>query len=510
VTRSENLAAFIAASAARHPERIAVSMGDTRLTYGALMDAVAELAGGLRAAGVQPGDRVLVYAENSPAYVVSFVACARLGAILTTAYSSFLDDELRYILTNAQPRVALVADELRERFDTSHAASGSAAAVFEIASDRVVGLPDATPVLTDVPVRRHTGVLIAFTSGSTSRPKPVFHSHGGLIGASRIHVRTWHVTADDAILVAVPMAWLYGCVTLTLTGLAAGAHLVVLDHFNPVRALEAIERERVSYLAGVGTMYIKMLDAAEERSLTVDTSSVRLAVAGGEPRNEVALERFRQRFGCAVLDNYSMSECFPFATYDPIADPVPRPGVGGRIVPEAEYRVIDADGAEVPPGEAGVLLVRSVASMICYYGEPELTGLAVDADGWYRTGDLVRIDEERYVSVVGRASDMIIRGGANVSPAEVERVLVSHEAVAEAVVIGAPDETYGERVVAFVALRPGAMATPGDLRAHCGEVLADFKVPSEVTILDALPRTGTGKLLKEELRKRFAGACTPD
>jgi len=476
----------------------AFCMAGRERTYEEFAQDVARLAGRLRASGVRRGDRVLAFAENSPAFMSAFLASARIGAIFATAYPSFLDDELDYILENSSPRVALVGSAQRGRFSAAADRHGLEH-VYELADWGVDGMPSGDPVGDDLPVTDDDGVLISYTSGTTSRPKPVLHSHGGLLAATRIHSHLWHISAADCVLVAVPMAWLFGSVTASLTALAGGARISVLPHFNPVAALDAIERDRVTFFPGVGTMFAKLIEAATGRERSAEATSLRLCLAGGEARNDAVLERFRALFGCPVHDIYGASECFPIATYDPERDPEPIPGAAGRLAPGVDAKLVDAEDQEVPDGDSGELLVRSAASMIGYYNERELTEAAVDEDGAYRTRDICRIDDAGYLYVLGRASDMIIRGGANVSPAEVERVLCKHPAVVEAAVVGAPDPVYGERVVAFVQLVAGAAASAEELNDHCSEQLASYKVPRDIRFIENLARTATGKIAKKQL-----------
>jgi long-chain acyl-CoA synthetase len=229
-------------------------------------------------------------------------------------------------------------------------------------------------------------------------------------------------------------------------------------------------------------------------------------VTGGEPQSEDAFSRFRERFGVPVHDVYAASECTPIFTYDPSADPEPRPGSCGRLVPGVDARIVGAAGEDVPAGGVGELLARGPGLMIGYYGDPELTAAALQ-DGWYRTKDLFRCDEEGYYHLVGRASDLIIRGGVNISPLEVETVLERHPAVSECAVVGRPDSERGQEVCAFVALTPGATAGADALRAHCAAQLAAYKVPTLLRFLDELPRGPTGKVLKSALLADVSGAA---
>jgi long-chain acyl-CoA synthetase len=291
--------------------------------------------------------------------------------------------------------------------------------------------------------------------------------------------------------------------------LVAGGRVLLLRRGDPDGMLRAFVEHGATFFAGVTTMYVKMvgvLEASEAQARPRPTD-LRLCISGGEPRNDVAFARWRELTGCPVHDVYAASEAFPLVTYDPDEDPEPVPGSAGRVVDEAELRVIDDAGADVPPGQPGEAWARSPAQMVGYWRDPELTAAVLTGDGWYRTGDLVEVDQRGYVRVVGRLSDLIIRGGSNVSPAEVEAVLVAHPDVQEATVVGLPDPDYGERVVAAVVLAPSADHDPDRLRAHCAASLAGYKVPAEIVSVERLPRNAnTGKVQRRDVAALLTAA----
>jgi long-chain acyl-CoA synthetase len=503
-----NLVDLLMRSAARFPNREALRMDDRRWTYAEALAEVERVAGGLRALGVQPGDRVAIFAENGPEYIIAYLAVAKLGAILATINPSFQQVEIAYIVANAEPRVALVQPALEERFrqccrDASQPLPplvrlGGPAGDGAVAYDE---LRRAAPLRDTAPTRLADGVLICYTSGSTARPKPVFRSHGGDLCIAYSHARQWAFGPEDRQLIALPMAWLFGLTTGTLGCLSAGGTAIFVPHFNPVVVLEQMERWRITVYLGVMTMYVKLLQVAESAGRAYDLSALRLCIAGGEPRNEAVAERFSARFGAPILDTYAASECCPIITYDVARDARPRPGSCGRRVPETEIRLVDPQGRDVPRGEVGELLARGPGLFLGYYREPELTAQVL-RDGWFVSGDLLREDEDGYYYVVGRAKDLIIRGGANIAPAEVEAVIDAHPAVAEAAVVGVPDPVYGEQPKAFVVLRPGAALTADEVQAHCRARLAAYKVPAWVEFVPELPKGATGKVLKSALRGR--------
>lgn len=492
--------------ASTQPDHPAIVIGDQVVTYAELIEQVGRVAGGLQALGVRRGDRVAIYAENRPEYLAVHLAVARLGAITATINAGFRRGEIEYVLGNARPRCVVVEPELRPVLEEAVAACGHAPeTTVELADtpDRSLGdLPDTEPVLENADMEERAGVLISYTSGTSARPKPVFHSHAGQAFLARTHAAGWHLAPTDRVLVSLPMAWLYGLTTTAQAALAGGATVVLQRHFNPVRALDDFERHGITVFAGVTTMYVKLLDAFRQRGTPLRRNELRLCVTGGEPINDAAFAEFRRIFGVPIHDVYATSECLPLLTYDPLEEPEPRPGSCGRLLPGAEARLVDPQGREVPVGEPGELLVRSPGQMLGYYGEPEMTE-AVVSDGWFRTGDLARRDEDGYFYLVGRASELIIRGGANVSPLEVESVLASHPAVAECAVVGFPDSAYGQRVVAFVVAASEQPPDAAELRAHCERQLAPYKVPELFEPVPELPRGPTGKVVKKALAERW-------
>ena len=484
--------------ARRLPAATAIVLGGRRLTYRDLEERAKLAARRLLTLGVSPGDRVAIVSENSPEYIVLAFAVWEVGGILATVYPSSGLTELEYVLQNAAPRLSFVDADRAALVRQAVASAGSGTRVLVLSDDRVAD--DVEPSSREMPiVDPAAACLICYTSGTTARPKPVLHSHLGILGAARTYASSWHFGPDDKVLVSLPIAWIYGLVTASLAALSRGGAVVLLPHFNPVAVLDVIEKESVTAFVGVTTMYVKLLGHARERAQRPDLSSLRFCVTGGEPRNEVAFAEWVRLTACPVHDVYASSECFPVVTYDPKEDPTPRHGSAGKVVPGATLSIRTADGVEVTSGEIGIGFSRGPGLMLGYWNEPELTQSALTPDGWYRTNDLIRIDEQGYVFVVGRASDMIIRGGSNVSPPEVEAVLAQHPAIAEAVVFGLPDEIYGQAVAAAVVLAHGATLDDEALRAFCRGKLAPYKVPSIFRALEDFPRNANGKAQRREV-----------
>jgi long-chain acyl-CoA synthetase len=494
----------IEAIAAARPDRTAVLAAGRRISYRELVGRARELSDRLISAGVRARDRVAICAENSPEYLIATLAAWGIDAIVATVYASSGSSELEYMIANASPRLILVDPARRAIVESAVAACGEATRIAVIGDDGSFdGLPPATGAFEPRSIDSSSPTSICYTSGTSARPKPVVHSYAGLLASARSSSSVWRVSADDVILISMPMAWLYGLVTGSMVALISGATVVSLARFNPVSVLAAIEEQQVTVLPVVGTMIVKLVALCRELDRVPDLSSLRFCVSGGEPRREQAFGEWQRLSGCPVHDVYAASECFPVITYDPVQDPLPRPGAAGRVVPGSAMRVVGPDGEDVAAGEVGEGLWRGPALMLGYWQEPELTEAALTPDRWYRSRDLVRVDADGYVYAVGRVSEMIIRGGMNVSPAEIEAAIREHPSVADVAVLGLPDAEYGQAVAAAVVLGDGEELDRDAMIEFCAGRVARAKVPTVWRQFATLPRNVNGKLLRRELAETF-------
>ena len=492
------------------PDTPAVLFGGETCSYAELDRRVARMAGQLARAGVGPADRVVLVADNSADHLAAAFAVWRAGGVLVTIYPSSTEAELAFAIERAEP-VAVVAGT--QVAATVRAAAGQRTLAELDGTGALAGLPngsDGGPVGAAGsglgPARTSPSTLARWRSSASrpARPPAPRRSCTATAGCSvprRRTARVWHLGPDDATLVCLPMAWAFGLVTTSMAALLTGGCVVALARAEPEAMLGAMADHGVTFFAGVTTMFNKLVQHLESRDgPRPGLSRLRLCISGGEPRNEAAFSRWQQLTGCPVHDVYAASECFPVVTYDPFEDPQPRSGSAGRVVAEAALRLVDPEGHDVPRGATGEAWTRGPALLIGYWRDPDLTEQVVTPDGWYRTGDLARVDDDGYVHVVGRVSTMIIRGGSNVSPAEVEAVLRDHADVREAAVVGLPDAQYGEEVAAAVVLEPAIVLDAAALRAHCAAVLAGYKVPSRVVEVEQLPRNPhTGKVQRTDV-----------
>ena len=337
--------------------------------------------------------------------------------------------------------------------------------------------------------------VILYTSGTTGEPKGAELTHANLLSNVEVTRTTLlGLTSADVVLGALPLFHSFGQTVGMGCAIATGACLTLLPRFDPVRALEIVKRDQVTVLMGVPTMYAAILHSAGG---TGDVASLRLCVSGGAAMPVELMRGFEKHFGCMILEGYGLSETSPVASFNH-PDRERKPGTIGQAIAGVEMRVQSNDGDPLPPGQIGEIAIRGDNVMKGYWRRPEDTAQAM-AGGWFRTGDLGRMDPEGYFSVVDRKKDMIIRGGLNVYPREIEEVLYEHPAVAEAAVIGVPDQLLGEEVAAVVTIKPGASADPGELREHVKSQLAAYKYPRHVWIVDALPHGGSGKILKRAI-----------
>jgi long-chain acyl-CoA synthetase len=485
-----NLALSLAAAAAR-PDRPAVTHDGKALTVAELWERSGRAAALLASRGVRRGDRVAIQLPNVPAFADFYFGVLRLGAIVVPINPLLRAAEIAYTLDDAGAR-ALIA------WHEAEAPAPGAAAVDAIR----VPAPFADGILDGdgsgaedvVEVDPEETAVILYTSGTTGRPKGAELTHRNLGLNTRAVVGALGIDGDDVLLGTLPLYHSFGQTCTLNASLAVGARLALLTRFDAARAVELVDREGVTILMGVPTMLAGIAGAAADHG---PFSSLRIAASGGAPLPREQAEAFERATGTPVLDTWGLSETSPAATLN--RPDARRVGSVGRPIDGVEVRVLDDAGEPLPTGEVGQLAIRGHNVMKGYWRRPGATAAAITPEGWFLTGDLGRVDEDGYVYVVGRLKDMIIRGGLNVYPREVEEVLHRHPAVGEAAVVGVPDERLGEEVGAAVVLAPGASATPEELREWLRGRVAPFKYPRHVWLLDELPKGPTGKILKREI-----------
>ncbi len=458
-----NFVCAIEANARRFPRKPALLWEQGQLTWSELDRLASGFSHHLSSAGVRAGDRVAIVLPNSAEFVIAFLAILKLGATAAPINPAAKLDELAVFKADLRPK--LIVDRVASE-------SGS------WRSSDVAG-----------------PALILYTSGSTGRPKGAVFCHDALTFANR----SWAgvvmgLTPDDIVLVTVPLAHSLGLNGGLLAPLITGASVVLLERFTPEGVFEAVRTHRVTVFPAVATIFRRLLNSPAFSKGVV--SSLRLAVSGAAPCPwELALE-WRERSAIRIIRGYGMTELFRPLSYR-CHDTVDIPDAVGRPVPGVEIQIVK-DENETSPDAAGELWIKSPALMDCYWAAPQETH-AVVADGWFKTGDIASVTPQGYVRIVGRKRERILRGGYSVFPQEVEAVLLSHPAVAEAAVVGIPDVDLGEEVAAFVSLKPAGRITADDLLEYCKDRLARYKYPRALRIIKELPKGATGKVLKAEL-----------
>ncbi|MGW5670560.1 long-chain-fatty-acid--CoA ligase [Micromonospora sp. NPDC003776] len=487
-----NLASILVTTAARTPDAAALRLGDRAVRYAELDDASARLAGYLRACGVAPGDRVALMLPNVPEFAVGYYGILRAGAVVVPMNPLLKPREVDYYLADSGAR-GILAWHTTEQAGVDR--SDGVSLVVDPATFAAT-LAAHEPVSGVVERDGTDTAVILYTSGTTGQPKGAELTHDNLRRNVEVSNGTlFGLDADDVVFGALPLFHSFGQTVALNCAIAAGATLTLLPRFDAAQALEILVRDRATLFAGVPTMYAALLAAAGDDQ--PDLSALRTCVSGGAALPVELLRRFEQKFGCVILEGYGLSETSPVASFNH-PDRPRKPGTIGTPIDGVEMDVRTADGAPAGTDEVGEIVIRGHNVMKGYWGRPEATAEAI-VDGWFRTGDLGARDADGYYRIVDRTKDLVIRGGFNVYPREVEEVLYEHPAVAEAAVLGMPHPTLGEEVVAVVALRPGAAADPEELREHVKGQLAAYKYPRQVWIVPALPKGPTGKILKRSI-----------
>ena len=490
-----NLSVNLVASAQKFPDHTALRMDDQVLTYAALDESTARLAQLMMSMGIRPGDRIGLMVPNVPEFGLVFYAALRCGAVVVPMNPLLKEREIAYYLGDSGARFL---------FAWHGIADVAAAGAKEAGAERVVvGTPEFAESYSSQPPAGEAAArgpsdtaVILYTSGTTGRPKGAELTHAGLNRNQEVVARNLLLlTPDDVVMGCLPLFHVFGLTCGLNAAIACGATLTLIPRFSADKALAVIARDHVTVFEGVPTMYAAMLGT--DPSSRPDVSSLRLCISGGAAMPVEVMRQFEEAFGCIVLEGYGLSETSPVASFNHPHAPR-KPGSIGTPIEGVDMRLVDKDRQEVPAGEVGEIEIRGHNLMKGYWGRPEATEATI-RDGWLATGDMARADEDGYLYIVDRKKDLIIRGGYNVYPREVEEVLYEHPAVAEAAVVGIPHESLGEDIGAAVVLKSGADASPAELSAYVKARLAAYKYPRRVWLTESLPKGPTGKILRREV-----------
>jgi len=491
---SANLATILTRTASEHPEQIAMKLDDVEVSYALLNEGSARVAGLLAAKGVGPGDRVGLMLPNVPYFALCYYGALRLGAIVVPMNVLLKGREVGYHLRDSGAKALFAWHDFGEAARTGAGEAGTE--VVLVAPGEFEQQVVAAEPIHEV-AERDGGdtAVILYTSGTTGTPKGAELTHDNLRRNADIARGLFDIGPGDVVLGALPLFHSFGQTCALNACVAGGALLTLLPRFDATKALEILQRDAVTVFEGVPTMYAALLNHPERERY--DVSALKVCASGGAALPVEVLRGFDEAFGCKVLEGYGLSETSPVASFNH-PDRERKPGSIGTPIEGVEMKVVDDDDHDLPPGEVGEIVIRGHNVMKGYWQRPDATA-EVMRGGWFHTGDMARVDEDGYFFIVDRKKDLIIRGGYNVYPREVEEVLYEHPAVREAAVVGIPHPQLGEEVGAAVALKEGAQVTAEQLREYVREQVAAYKYPREIWFVDELPKGPTGKILKREI-----------
>ncbi|MBX5476216.1 MAG: long-chain fatty acid--CoA ligase [Clostridia bacterium] len=514
-------------TARQKPDGIAVRLGSFQMTYRELYGAATYFAAGLQRLGVRKGDRVALMLPNLPQYVIAYYGTMIAGGIVAQVNPLYVERELEHLLNDSGAEVIVALDALVPRVEAVRGrtrlrhvvvvrtpgaagagagaqATGGAASAASGAAGPAIPFEDLTAPASPEPVAinpKEDVAVLQYTGGTTGTSKGAMLTHFNLV-ANAVQTATWvsnMLSEDNVVLSALPLFHSYGMTACMNYAVHTGATMLLVPRFDPQAVLELIRTCRPTSFPGVPTMYVAINSLPGVTP--EDLSSLRVCNSGGAAMPVEVMREFERRTGATVVEGYGLSEASPVTHTNPTTG-LRKPGSIGLPLPDTECRIVDVETGErdVPVGEVGELCIRGPQVMKGYWNRPEETAETL-RDGWLHTGDIARMDEDGYFYITDRKKEMIIAGGYNVYPREVEEVLYAHPGVKEAAVVGVPDPYRGETIKAFVVTKPGVVLAAGELDAHCRAHLAPYKVPREYEFRDDLPKSMVGKVLRRVLRE---------
>ncbi len=488
-----NIACNLSTTARRSPERVALKLDAVQLSYADLDRAAARVAGYLRARGVQPGDRVGLMVPNVPEFAILYYGVLSAGAVVVPMNVQLKGREVAYYLDDSEAKLIFAWRDCADAVVTARLAADC---VSFGAGELALTMAYAVPVPEAVARADSDTAVILYTSGTTGRPKGAELTHGNLVRNAEAARQLFGLDETSVFLGVLPLFHSFGQTCVLNATIAAGGLLTLVTRFASDKVLEVIERDRVDVFAGVPTMYGALLHQYEQARR--DVSRLRVCISGGAALPVELLRAFETKLGCMILEGYGLSETSPMASFNH-PDRVRKPGSIGTPIRGVEMRIVDEQGATLPCGFVGEIVIRGHNIMKGYWQKPDATAEAISPDGWFHSGDIGRVDEDGYFFIVDRKKDLIIRGGYNVYPRELEEILYQHPAVREAAVVGIPHPTLGEEVGAAVVVTPYSSVTAAALCEFVKEQVAAYKYPRHIWFVEELPKTATGKILKRNI-----------
>ena len=512
-----NLSVILESTAAKHPEKEAFTFMDVTLNYKHINAAANQVANGLRQMGIQPGDHVALSCFNLPYFPIIYFGILKAGAAVVPLSVLLKKDEIAYHLNDSDAKAyfCFVGTEELPMGQMGYAGFQEAdlcehffmimptpdmASPIEGTNTLASLMAGQAPMADTHPTSAEDTAVIIYTSGTTGRPKGAELTHNNLFTNAVLSAGLTQLKKEDTQLIVLPLFHIFAMTVLMNAGIYRGASHILLPRFDGKQVLGLMQKHGVTIFAGVPTMYWGLLNTpTDEFDLDSITNKLRVCVSGGAALPVQVLKDFQEKFSATILEGYGMSEGSPVVTFNQL-DVGLKVGSIGTPCWGNEVKIIDENDNEVPVGEKGELIYRGPNVMKGYYKRPEANAKTLRG-GWMHSGDVAIKDEDGFFFIVDRTKDMIIRGGLNVYPREVEEVMIKHEAVSLVAVIGVPDDQMGEEIKAFVVLKAGASASPEELIVYTKEKIAAYKYPRQVEIVDSLPMSATGKILKKELRK---------
>ena len=503
-----NLAQYLEDTARKHPAKPAIRYEGQTITFDELNIRCNQLANGLKRLGLAPGDHCMVMLPNSLQVIIIYYALAKLGAVIVPVNFLFKKHELAHILSDAKPKAFIGAEpylaEIRPAMNST----------FEPAVKIAAGAPENSSFLeldnvyhesNDFelyPAREEDTLTILYTSGTTGVPKGVMLTHNNHASEARILAQMRGKLDPEVMVIGVlPLYHIYGITSVINVSIYSGFTIELFTQFDPEKVIEIAKKEKQTILFGVPTMYNRLIQIASQNP--PKRSSLKFCISGGSSLPVEFLHRFEGLLSTKIYEGYGLTEA-PVCVENPYGG-LTKPGSIGLPIPEFSAKIIDPDGNEVSRGASGELLIMGPGVMKGYLNRPEETNRTV-RDGWLRTGDIARMDDDNYIYIIDRKKDLVIRGGYNVYPREIEEVIYQIPEILEVAVFGVPDEDFGEEVAAVAVLQESAQIEPAEISEFVKERVAPYKYPRIIQIVpDPLPKSGTGKILKKEIRKKFGG-----
>ncbi|MFZ4452668.1 class I adenylate-forming enzyme family protein [Salibacterium aidingense] len=492
----------------KYPDKEATYDLRERLTYDQLSDHVKRMAAGLQSLGVTKGDRVAVCLPNWNETVIIYFAAAKIGATVVPFNAAYKSHEIEFILNNAEPKVLF----LKQDFDDNAGFSLAQELVENVISVRFEDAKfisyeeliknkgkKASPVSIDI---TDDPFCILYTSGTTGLPKGVMITHKGIVQCAFTVGKEMHCSEKDVFIIPAPLFHIFGIICNLMTTIAMGAKMILQEKYKPKEVLQLVEQEKVTVHQGVPTMFLKELELEEFDEY--DLSSLRTGMVGAAPISPDQVKKIREKMGINLCQSFGITETGSVTITGQNDSEKTIMETVGRPIEGAKISIVNDNREPLSTGEVGEIAVHSFATMKGYYKLPEKTEEVIDEDGWFYTGDLGKLDADGNLIFVGRQKEMIIRGGFNIYPQEIEALLTKHHNILEAAVIGMPDAVLGELVYAVVVLKEGATETPEKIKKYLEEKIAKFKVPSEIIITDQLPMTPSGKIQKLKLKEQVS------